>query len=920
MPPPSDLRRWFEHCLDLPADQRQAWIERNLCDADDRLRLRRLLAAAASGEAWLDEDIGVRIVRLLDGTDAATATFGGRLCGAFRLVRELGRGGQGIVYLAERAAGDFTQTVAVKLLRRAILSDHDLRSFRRERDILVRFDHPGVARLIDGGITDDGMPYLVMDYLDGTPLDAWCRRERPDRERTLALFSALCAIIAAAHRRLIVHRDLKPSNVLVMRDGAVKVLDFGIARLLDEDEDATRTQARLLTPGYAAPELFGGDAATPAADVYALGLMLRQMLDGDFADPRSRPVGTGRTAVPRELRWIIERATDAAAAQRYRDGAELGEDIDRYRNRLPVHAHPPGRWYRAGKFVARHRSGVAAAVLLVLSSTIGFGAALWQAHVARQQAALAAQEAGRATAVRGFVDRMFDAVRDGRARADEPSLRELVASAGDQVLQQPPRDAATAVDLATLFADLAAAGGDLDLASRLADTAVRNADAQLAAEDRLRIGAHVLRGYVASKREDYVVAEAELRPALADLDRLGLRGRPLLQALEGLQAVENMRGDAVAYIALARRDIDERRAAFGADDPALGIGFNNLGSALEGIEDYAGAQAAYAEATAFELAHRGPHNEATAEAECGLASTLGRAGRWREALTRFRSCTARFEALQHAPTQPEVYASAKWCVLEGWMLGERLDEACRRADEASARVFAGDRDYAGESRQRTASWMIERGVDYAQAEALLEQARALYGDGPLNAMRKGRVDQLRAELLLARGAYAQVRGLAPATIDHLRQRPFKLQPLIAQAQLLLACAHAPGPECGSDLRADIERRQAPLLAWRHPQMLQVQVLLARVDLERDPRAAAARLRAAVDPAAAELPALHPRLLEARLWLAAAQHRSGDCAGATASRLAADVGVREAGLGRHPLLQVARLAAGDGPCPAAGSPR
>lgn len=908
MSPLSDLRRWFEHCLDLPAGRREAWIERHLHDADDRLRLRRLLATAVRDDTWLDDDIGARIARLQAGADDGAA-FIGRRFGAFRLVRELGQGGQGIVYLAERVVGDFDQTVAVKLLRRAILSDHDLRNFRRERDILVRFDHPGIARLIDGGITDDGIPYLVMDYLDGAPLDVWCGSEAPDRERRLALFAALCEIVAAAHRRLIVHRDLKPSNVLVMRDGAIKVLDFGVARLLDDDEEATRTQVRMLTPGYAAPELLAGDAVTPAADVYALGLMLQQVLDVDFAHPQSQADRRERAA-PRELRWIIERATAAAPAQRYRDGTELGEDIERYRNRQPVHAHPPGRWYRTGKFIARHRSGVAAVSLLVLSSMIGFGSALWQAHVAREQAALAAQEAERATAVRGFVDHMFDAVRDGRARADEPSLRELVASAGEQLLLQQPDDKAVAVDLATLFADLATAGGELDLASRLADTAARMADTHLAAEDRLRIGAHVLRGYTASKRENYAVAEAELRPALAALDRLDLRGRPLLQALEGLQAVENMRGDTVAYIALARRDIDERRAVFGTDDPALGVGYNNLGSALEGIEDYAGAHAAYAEGLAFELAHHGPHNAATAEVECGLASTEGRAGRWRQALGLFRSCTARFAALKHAPTQSEVYSLGKWCVLEGWMLGEHVDEACRRADEASAHVFSGDRDYAGESRQRQASWMIERGVDYANAEALLEQARALYGDGPLNAMRSGRVDQLRAELLLARAAYAQARALLPAAIDHLRQRPFKLQPLIAQAQLLLACAHAPGPECGPGLRADIERRQAPLLAWRHPQMLQVQILLARVDMEGDPRAAAARLQAAIDPAATELPTMHPRLLEARLWLAAAQQRSGNCAAAAATLTSAHADVREARLDQHPLLRVARLSVSD----------
>ncbi len=908
MAPLSTLRRWFEHCLDLPDGERANWLAQHVGDAGDRARVERMLAAATApqGDSF-DEEISVRIGRLQEGLDVPPDRIG-RCYGAFRLVRELGQGGQAVVYLGERADGAFKQAVAVKLLRRALFSAQDLRGFRREREILARLDHPGIARLIDGGVGEDGVPYLVMDHVDGTRLDAWLQAKELGTSARLALFAALCAAVGAAHRQLIVHRDLKPSNVLVQADGMLKVLDFGIARLLDEEDAGANTELHMLTPGYAAPEQVRGEPAMPAADVHALGVILRQILTG-----QSPPQRAGASwpswpdATPRELRWIIERATQADPGLRYRDAAELGEDIERYREQRPVHAHPPGRWYRTRKFVARHRGGVGASALLLLVALLGFGSALWQAHVAREQAQLARTQADRAIAVRDFVDRMFDAVRDGRGRGEEPSMRELVASAGHALLRAPPHDAAMAVDLASLFADLAEASGDLALADELATQATRTADAELAPDEPLRIGAHALLGFVASKRENYARAEAELRPALAALDRHGLRGRPLLRALEGLEAVETMRGDRSADIRLARRDIDERIAAFGADNPAVGTGYVNLGSALEGIEEYAGADAAYTQALAFALAHHGEHNVATAEAQCGLASTRWRSGRWRSALELFRACAARYQALQHAPTQSEVYSLTKWCVLEGWMLGAHTDEACSRADAASTRVFAGDRDYAGESLQRRASAMIERGADYAHAEQMLEQARALYGDGPLNAMRKGRVDQLRADLLLVRGAFAQARAMLPEAISDLRERPYKLQPLLAQAQLLFACSQAPGPGCTNDLRTQVEQAQAPLLAWHHPQMLQVQVLLARVDLADHPRAAITRLQSAIADAAQELPATHPRLLEASLWLAAAQAQAGDCDAARQERAGTLAEVHAAALDKHPLVAKAAAA-------------
>lgn len=275
-----------------------------------------------------------------------------------------------------------------------------------------------------------------MEYVDGQALDCWCTQRNANRALRLKLFAQLCEVIAAAHRQLIVHRDIKPSNVLVDHEGNVKVLDFGIARLIDDDA-ANRTNALMLTPGYGAPEQRRGDMPTPASDVFALGVLLRELIAAQ--SPPCKPGDTWPPwpdDVPNELRWVFDRCCVEEAVERYRDAAELLEDIENYRALRPLRAHPPSNWYRARKFVARHRGGVTLTALLLLTTLIGFGLSLWQTHVANQESARATAEARRARATSEFLIGLFRTAQDGLAEDEKPTVDVLVQVAAAKKLEQ----------------------------------------------------------------------------------------------------------------------------------------------------------------------------------------------------------------------------------------------------------------------------------------------------------------------------------------------------------------------------------------------------------------------------------------------------------------------------------------------------
>jgi len=295
-----------------------------------------------------------------------------RSIGPYRVERLLGSGGMGDVYLAARADDQFRKLVAIKVIQR-FRSGGLERRFRTERQILATLEHPCIARLLDGGSLEDGRPYLVMEYVEGVPIDRWVDERRPPVPETLRLFLKVCAAVQFAHQNLVVHRDLKPGNILVDGAGEPRLLDFGIAKVLSEapqEADSTAPFERMLTPSYASPEQVAGLPVTTATDVYSLGVLLNRLLHG---------------SVPGDLQMVVQKAREKDPARRYGTVDAFAADVRRYMEGRPVHARRPSVAYRAAKFVRRNRFPVAAALVFALVVAAGAGGTVWYARRAQQR-------------------------------------------------------------------------------------------------------------------------------------------------------------------------------------------------------------------------------------------------------------------------------------------------------------------------------------------------------------------------------------------------------------------------------------------------------------------------------------------------------------------------------------------------------
>ncbi|HEX6106729.1 MAG TPA: serine/threonine-protein kinase [Gemmatimonadales bacterium] len=360
--------RLFDEALDLPPGERERWLDRR-CAGRPALRrqVESLLRADAAATGFLEVE-GRRVADLpAEGAERGAA---GHEIGPYRVVRELARGGMGVVYLAGRADGQPDQRVALKLVRKGLDSDRIHRRFLAERRILGRLDHRNIARLLDGGITDDGQPWFAMEFVEGSTIVAHSDARGlgvPDR---LRLLLEVCAAVHYAHGRLVIHRDLKPGNILVTADGRVKLLDFGIAKVVEGDDEAgtqnvTRTADRILTPEYAAPEQVRGEPVTAATDVYALGVVLYELLTGRRAQPLARRTpteivkavllsrpqppstvapGERQAALRGELDAIVLRALEKEPGRRHQTVAALADEIGRCLDSVHYRDNPhPGR-------------------------------------------------------------------------------------------------------------------------------------------------------------------------------------------------------------------------------------------------------------------------------------------------------------------------------------------------------------------------------------------------------------------------------------------------------------------------------------------------------------------------------------------------------------------------------------------------
>ncbi len=383
------LRVLFDGALELPASDREAWLARETSgDRALQSEVEALITASDATDARLSPASAfAQFTRTWD------AHLEGQRLGPYVVERLIGSGGMGAVFEAVRVDDQYRKRVAIKVVRREIGSEISLARFRRERQILASLSHPNVATLLDGGVMPDGRPFLAMEYVEGEPITKWCdARRAPVRER-LQLFRQLCAAVAHAHKNLVVHYDIKPANVLVTPDGVVKLLDFGIAKLIvsdgaESDLPVTRGESRVFTPEYASPEQVRGDTLSTASDIYSLGVVLFELLAGER--PRTTPgAGVGDVELPGALRGELGQITLMALRReperRYASADALSEDLRRYLDGFPVSARRDTSRYRMAKFVSRNRTAVAAMSVAAIAMLVGASIAIVQGRTARFQ-------------------------------------------------------------------------------------------------------------------------------------------------------------------------------------------------------------------------------------------------------------------------------------------------------------------------------------------------------------------------------------------------------------------------------------------------------------------------------------------------------------------------------------------------------
>jgi serine/threonine-protein kinase len=545
--------RILESLLELPEQERSRWLDAQTLEARVAQRVRALLLTSHAAGRFLDMPVQPAEF-VLHG--AAMPQTGDRL-GAWEIVRELDAGGMGVVYLGRRVDGAFEQKVAIKVVRLAgLLPDSErhrqlIERFDNERRLLARLDHPNIVRILDGGSTSAGIPYLVMDHVDGQTLGTYCAAGKLGIEQRLRLLIKICEGVQAAHRHLIVHRDLKPANILVSTDGEPHLLDFGIARLLDDADAQTQTQtaAHVMTPAYASPEQVRCEPLTTASDVYSLGVILFEMLVGerpyaldgaspaqseriiseaepvalrkalsasslDAQDKRLRLAGIGS-----DLERIVASALHKDPERRYGSAQALADDLQRCLQGRPVHAHPDSLGYRIGKFVRRHRVGVAAAAIALLA-ILGTGAiALWQADEARR----ASVDTGLVNAF--LVDVL--GVSNPYASGSELSLAAALDEAAGKVDERFATRPDLAVDIRYALGRSMLARYRLDQAESQLQRAFDEGTRVFGAEDARTIKA--LAALASLRKEQNRIAEARTLydEALARIDRGTLAGSAL---------------------------------------------------------------------------------------------------------------------------------------------------------------------------------------------------------------------------------------------------------------------------------------------------------------------------------------------------------------------------------------------------------
>jgi len=968
------VRALFEQLVELEAHERAAWLTRHCSDPALRTAVERMLALDADADAHLlDRPFDDLLGRIAETGDEPAPPPAGTRIGPFTLVDRLGEGGSSIVYRAEREQDGVRQQVALKLLRRGLYTPAERRRFRDERSALAQLRHPGIAQLIEGGIGEAGTPYIALELVDGKPITDHAREHALDLRQRLRLFVAACRAVEAAHRALIVHRDLKPSNVLVTPDGTVKLLDFGIAKLLDADVDATHTEHRAMTPGYAAPEQFTGGTITTATDVYALGILLgelttgRRRAQGEQHTPSSRidasaPAGAlpaSPAQTRRQLRGDVDnmllKATAEEPERRYASAAAFADDIERYLASQPVLAHPPSAWYRARKFVGRHRGGVATAFAFTLALIAALAIALWQARIAHIQTGVAQAQAQRAEAARQFMVGVFENASPDESGGKPISAHELLEKGERQVDAGLHERPILQADVLALLGQLYIELGDFERAGRLLARAGSASEADgFPADVRVR----VLLGmaWVESETDAYDAAIAHARDALAiiarerlaspesianahqlitqsligkgeqaevdallarhlDEDRRALGEHNEYVADEWLQLAQRL-GDLGRYDeseAAFRGAIESYRSVFGENSNRVAHALNEFSNMLDDKGDLAGSEAALRRALAIRTETVGPDHHDTLTVSNNLLAVLELEGRYAEALPQRLALLER-AARTGALHERDLVSTYNSICRDYRELG-RLAEAEGAARKA---LDIGERSQGPRSPWRISTLgQLGRTLAlmgrYADAEASFREALSIMGESETGASPS--IGFYRAEL----GSILRLQHrLSEASVE-LRQAAAvftaSVHPNNPQRPAVLAALAETQLDAGDAARAQATARDALAYARRafppgHPQLGASLFALARADLALGQAGDAEALaREALAVRSPPYPADDLRVLEVQATLAASLAMQSRMAEASAVR-AALLPMLQASTAAYARDLVARLPAPD----------
>jgi serine/threonine-protein kinase len=875
-----DPGRWeriqeiFFVASDLKSSERAEYLDRACAEEMDlRTEVERVLRSLDDGVDPVRETIQSEVAVALEHSP-------GDRIGPYRLVRKLGQGGMGSVYLAERDDRQFQRQVAIKLIRPEAAASPDLlRRFRAERQILADLDHPYIAHLLSGGVTEQGIPYLVLEHIDGRPINEYCREHALEIPERIRLFQTVCAAVAYAHRNLVVHRDIKPSNILVTADGIPKLLDFGIAKLLKPEQAAmtvamTRPAERLMTLEYASPEQVRGGAITTATDVYALGVVLYELVAGvaplDLANmdqleaqrsicevmpvPPSRAERAGRKVrAAADLDNIVMMALRKSPDERYASVEQLSEDLRHYVEGFPVLASKGNRRYRAAKFIARHRTGVAiAAVGTLLVAGFIVGMSVLAARLARERT--------RAERVSQFLTGLFSSSDPYLNQRANLTAKQLLDGGSKRILHDLQNEPAVRADL---LQTMAQAYQHLGLKSE-AEAAFRQqagAAAQAYGADSIQVSVALRQlGDVERQRSELSQSEVDLRRALAIQEKHQKpTDREIAHTLNNLGLVLQTRGDVAGAEPLFRRAVEISRLYPDQASQTL-VMMSNLGSVLVDRGNYAEAERVLRETLARRKEMLGANHPQVALSMNRLAHFLVRKGAWKEAESLYRDSLLRYQAA-YPPSHPELLATKN-------NLAVLLQET-GRFDEAEALyrsvIDTGTRALDDVGAANVALWsgnlasLLAERLEFREADALFESAFAMCR------ARLGADSTREARLLSQRGVTLAFRGRNEAA-------KLDFDTALAIRRKRLGENH---PDVAASL-FDLGRFQEALdmdsrtLPADHPQTATHEMALAE-QLGSEPLARAAlRIRERVLPAGAW------QIDDAKVRLAAILSRAGNC--------------------------------------------